>query len=46
MKQFVLDLTAAPGCSEAADGAKCRCGLHICAKCYVDVHGIQKHEST
>ena len=33
------------GCSEAADGAKCRRGLHICAKCY-GMHGIQKHEST
>ena len=32
------------GCSEAADGAKCRRGLHICAKCY-GAHGIQKHES-
>ena len=32
------------GCSEAADGAKCRRGLHICAKCY-GMHGIQKHES-
>ena len=33
------------GCSEAADGAKCRRGLHICAKCY-GTHSIQKHEST
>ena len=33
------------GCSEAADGAKCRRGLHICAKCY-GMHAIQKHEST
>ena len=32
------------GCSEAADGAKCRRGLHVCAKCY-GAHGIQKHES-
>ena len=33
------------GCSEAADEAKCRRGLHICAKCY-GMHGIQKHESS
>ena len=33
------------GCSEAADGSKCRRGLHICAKCY-GLHGIQKHESS
>ena len=32
------------GCAEAADGAKCRRGLHICAKCY-GAHGVQKHES-
>lgn len=32
------------GCSDAADGAKCRRGLHVCAKCY-GLHGIQKHES-
>ena len=32
------------GCAEAADGAKCRRGLHVCAKCY-GLHGIQKHES-
>ena len=34
---------SASGCSEAADGAKCRRGLHVCAKCY-GLHGIQKHE--
>ena len=33
------------GCSEAADGSKCRRGLHICSKCY-GLHGIQKHESS
>ena len=33
------------GCTDAADGAKCRRGLHICAKCY-GVHSIQKHESS
>ena len=33
------------GCADAADGAKCRRGLHICAKCY-GVHSIQKHESS
>ena len=32
------------GCPDAADGAKCRRGLHVCAKCY-GLHGIQKHES-
>ena len=30
------------GCSEAADGARCKRGHHICAKCY-NVHSIQKH---
>ena len=34
------------GCSEAADGARCRRGHHICAKCY-NTHPIHKHsEST
>ena len=32
------------GCSEAADGAKCRRGIHICAKCY-GMHAIQHHET-
>ena len=30
------------GCSEAADGAKCRRGLHICSKCYAS-HSILQH---
>jgi hypothetical protein len=30
------------GCSEAADGAKCRRGLHICSKCYSS-HSIMQH---
>ena len=38
-------IQSSSGCSEAADGAKCRRGLHVCAKCY-GMHGIQKHEST
>ena len=34
------------GCADAADGARCRRGHHICAKCY-NVHPIHKHpEST
>ena len=32
------------GCSEAADGAKCRRGLHVCAKCF-GPHSIQNHEN-
>lgn len=30
------------GCQEAADGAKCRRGLHICSKCYAS-HSIMQH---
>ena len=30
------------GCADAADGAKCRRGLHICAKCYA-THSILQH---
>lgn len=30
------------GCPDAADGAKCRRGLHICAKCFA-VHSILHH---
>ena len=30
------------GCAEAADGAKCRRGLHICSKCYAS-HSILQH---
>ena len=30
------------GCSDAAEGARCRRGHHVCAKCY-NVHSIQKH---
>ena len=30
------------GCSESADGGRCRRGLHICAKCY-NSHSIMKH---
>ena len=32
------------GCADAPDGAKCRRGLHICAKCYA-THSIQNHGS-
>ena len=32
------------GCNEAADGAKCRRGLHVCAKCF-SPHSIQNHDS-
>ena len=32
------------GCQDAADGAKCRRGLHVCAKCF-GLHSIQPHES-
>ena len=32
------------GCAEAADGAKCRRGLHICSKCYAS-HSILHHGS-
>lgn len=32
------------GCNEAADGAKCRRGLHVCAKCF-GLHSIQNHVS-
>lgn len=32
------------GCSEAADGSKCRRGLHVCAKCF-GTHSIQNHDS-
>ena len=32
------------GCQDAADGAKCRRGLHVCAKCF-GLHSIQHHES-
>ena len=30
------------GCADAPDGAKCRRGHHICAKCY-NSHPIQQH---
>lgn len=30
------------GCDEAADGAKCRRGLHVCAKCF-GLHPITQH---
>ena len=30
------------GCNDAADGARCKRGHHICAKCY-NVHPIHKH---
>ena len=32
------------GCQDAADGVKCRRGLHVCAKCF-GLHSIQHHES-
>lgn len=32
------------GCDEAADGGRCRRGLHICAKCF-GLHPITNHES-
>ena len=31
------------GCGDAADGAKCKRGLHVCAKCF-GLHSIQNHE--
>lgn len=30
------------GCPDAADGAKCRRGLHVCAKCF-GLHSILNH---
>ena len=33
------------GCSDAPEGAKCRRGHHICAKCY-GTHAIQQHSDT
>ena len=30
------------GCADAADGARCRRGLHVCSKCYA-THSILKH---
>ena len=30
------------GCNDAADGARCRRGLHICSKCYA-THSIMNH---
>ena len=30
------------GCAEAADGARCKRGLHICSKCYAS-HSIMQH---
>ena len=33
------------GCADAADGAKCKRGLHICAKCY-NTHSIQQHPNS
>ena len=30
------------GCADAAEGAKCRRGLHICSKCY-SIHSILQH---
>ena len=32
------------GCSEASDGAKCRRGHHLCAKCFGS-HPISQHDS-
>lgn len=32
------------GCDEAADGARCKRGLHVCAKCF-GLHPISFHES-
>lgn len=31
------------GCGDAADGAKCKRGLHVCAKCF-GLRSIQNHE--
>ena len=33
------------GCSEAADGARCKKGHHLCAKCF-GPHSIQDHEKS
>ena len=30
------------GCDQAADGASCSRGLHVCAKCF-KAHGLAKH---
>ena len=44
-ESICFGFNSASGCADAAEGARCRRGLHICAKCY-GVHSIQKHETS
>ena len=33
------------GCSDAADGARCKRGMHVCAKCF-GLHSIVDHDKS